>query len=208
MLPRPKQASKLVSSKTTNNAPSSMIPYSLTKRPTTQPAARRGRKGVASRGVASATKEDSDSDGEPTSFFSHLETTPTTSQSSIQPLFPSSSHGNSGGSGTVLYDTAPSAPKPFSISEEVYEFPEPVLSGDWGQEEGASGQHQELSTQPSGPTQPYLSAQPSASVSQPSLPAHTPTQQPGRTAEAGPVLGAAGPGLSMDEHTVRESYKY
>lgn len=121
--------------------------------------------------------EDSDSDGEPTSFFSHLETT-TAPESVAQPpsdpapvVCDSSNYSNSSGSGTVMYDAAPSAPKPFSIRDEggvAYDFPESVLSGEWGQEEVT-----------------------------PDVPSGT----RGPEQEVGPLLGA-GPGLSMDDQAV------
>lgn len=91
ILPQPKQASKLVK----KTGPGPMIPYTLTKK-----AAKRKK-----RPLPANVGGDSDSDGEPVSFFSHLESTIDSSQPP----------GHNGNSSDSLLDAAPSAPKPFTV---------------------------------------------------------------------------------------------
>lgn len=99
-----------------------MIPYSLTKRPTPRPSARGKRKALASRKVGSSrTGEDSDSDEEPASFFSNLESTVPAVTPDAPPPAVVEDHSNYGNSISATYETvntAPSAPKPFSVTDE------------------------------------------------------------------------------------------
>lgn len=117
ILPQPKQASKLV--KTTGAGPrAAMIPYTLTKRPAPASVARR-RKPVASNKAkpASVGGEDSDSDGEPVSFFSNLEPTKDDSAASNSHSNDTTTFSSYDNGGSEL-DVAPSAPKPFTVGEE------------------------------------------------------------------------------------------
>ena len=110
-----------------------MVPYTLSKR--AQAAAARQKRGVTSKhstSSAAAKKDDSDSDEEPVSFFSHLEST--------DPLPTSDPHAAavvaSSSENPIVVETAPSAPKPFSVEGEGgYDPIDPLLSG-WGQVEG------------------------------------------------------------------------
>ncbi len=194
ILPKPKQAVAVVTKAT--KPPQPMIPYTLTKRPT--PTAKRKAKSCK---PAAKVTEDSDSDGEPASFFSLGEKTEEpvaapvpNSHTSIpdfhsveSPLGPTPMPGSSaavyggygvgeyGGGAPEAVNTAPSAPRPFSVAEESgwsYHAPEEV-----GQEVGGGWEGEGQTTRNS--DQPAVEEQ----------------------AGAGPLLGA-GPGLSMDEQTV------
>lgn len=88
-----------------------MIPYTLTKRP--PPAAAKRKKRPAK---AANVGGDSDSDGEPVSFFSHLESTTVQSHKQKYTAVPIS--GCNIVKGESPLDAAPLAPKPFTAEEE------------------------------------------------------------------------------------------
>ena len=155
ILPRPKQGSKVVINKSGPGV-TPMIPYTLTKRP---PSRKFKRKAGPSNSAKSATfDEDGDSDGEPISFFSHLE-------SSTVDL---PQHVESSSNDTL--NAAPCAPKPFNVGVEGLTDPTLFLS----EESGAYDD---------GTDERYVGTAESAE-------------------REGPLLSAAGPGLSMDDQAV------
>lgn len=90
-----------------------MIPYTLTKRPAP---VKRKRKPFPSAKSANVG-EDSDSDGEPVSFFPHLENVDSTEPHGVDTHsgVPGSCYNNSS---EQSLDAAPSAPKPFAVEWE------------------------------------------------------------------------------------------
>lgn len=198
LLPKPKQVVQVVGKVPKPAQP--MIPYTLTRRPT--PTTKTKRKAKPSKPTVKTT-EDSDSDGEPTSFFSLLERTEESASAAVSdwhvpmlhshPAEPSvgptpipDAHSAAQHADYVpvpmpdshpaaLYagfgvDTAPSAPKPFSLGEESgWSYPEPGLGTGWGEDQ---------------PVDETAAAEVEQSAG-----------------EAGPLLGV-GPGLSMDEEAV------
>ena len=154
-----------------------MIPYTLTKRPT--PAKKKKRPLPSAKSTNAGG--DSDSDGEPVSFFSHLESTNVEPEGAdTHSDVPSDFHDNSS---ELSLDAAPSAPKPFTIGteggvawEESGIFAEPYpMENDVNSGEGVvTDEHYE---------QP---------VAAPAIP--TQGSMPG-----------AGPGLSMDDQAVSTS---
>lgn len=168
-----------------------MIPYSLTKRPTPIAKTRPKRKAKNIQLAARTTGEDSDSDGEPTSFFSleradqpvlssaavPFDATETSVGPALAPksyAMISSSNSNAVGRAHETVDTAPSAPKPFTLRDEpIWTYdPEVGVAGGEGQ-----------------PTDHALMVAASEETS-------TETS----------LLPGVGPGLSMDERAVSVLY--
>lgn len=193
ILPKPKQA-VAVGAKATKPPPP-MVPYTLTKRPT--PTAKR--KPCKPTSKVTKVTEDSDSDGEPASFFSLEEKTKDPVAAPMPNSIPGSHSAESspgptpvpgssaavcsgyeyGGSAPEAVNTAPSAPRPFSVEQESgWSYHIPEEAGWDGQEVGGGWEGQATHTTSDRAAE---------------------TQQMG--AGAGPLLGA-GPGLSMDEKTV------
>ena len=201
ILPQPKHASKIVT-KITAPAPQTMIPYTLSKR--AQAAAKRQKK--PSTTLRNTTKpstgdaEDSDSDGEPVSFFSHLDPTvpisdplsgnipaseshpsTTATPNSIDPsaLSTVSDHSADLSILSTISDlpppveAAPSAPRPFSLREEV-NYVDPLSEWDVHTEEDTTDERY---------------------------------SKEANKDEGGSVLLGAGPGLSMDQQAV-SSHNY
>lgn len=136
ILSQPKQASKLVG----KTGPQPMIPYTLTRRPPPPPAKRKKRPAKAAADVGG----DSDSDGEPVGFFSHLESTTVDPlqrhKRNLPPDVPGSGY-DVVVRGDSSLDAAPMATKPFTVEEEVggvWEegFPYPMVDSGGADGEG------------------------------------------------------------------------
>ena len=170
ILPQPKQGSKIV----VKSGPSTqaMIPHTLTKRPAQAPLKRR--KAAVTKPTKPTNGQDSDSDGEPSSFFSHLEDL----SAAPPPPPPPPPNRIAKQTAETSVEAAPSAPKPFSVERE-----EDRVSGDpswltgeyqWSAEAGEEGVvTDERFNPPPEPAKLQLSSMP-----------------------------GSGPGLSMDEQAV------
>lgn len=152
-----------------------MIPYTLTKRPAPVKRKKPPLPSVKSANVG----EDSDSDGEPVSFFSHLENVDPTEPCGLDTHsdVPGSCYDNSS---ELSLDAAPSAPKPFTVGWEG--------GGTW--EEGGV------------PADPYLESELNSGEGVVTDDRYQqPIAAPVMMQGAGSMPGA-GPGLSMDDKAV------